>query len=115
MNTTVAAICAIVMASLLILFSIPLIMRAIPMNRDYGFRWPEAFKSNEDWQEINVFGGWCMLLANVPLLILAVFALVRPMAISEFFGFGLLVFWPCIIAVIVLTRLRAKKAGKKNG
>lgn len=115
MNTTVVAICAIVIASLLILFSIPLITRTIPMNPDYGFRWPEAFKSEQNWYEINVFGGWCMLLANVPPIILGVFALVRPRAISNFPGFVLLAFWLGIIAVLVLTRLRAKKTGKKNG
>lgn len=115
MYTTVAAICAIVIAALLMGFSVPLIMRMIPMNGDYGFRLPEAFQSDEAWHEINVFGAWCMLLANVPLLILAVFALIRPRAIPDFPIVGGLVFCLSMIAVFVLTYRRAKKTGKKNG
>ena len=42
---------------LLIGISIPLIKRSIQMNQYYGVRTPEAFKSEENWYEINSYGG----------------------------------------------------------
>ena len=42
---------------LFILICIPLVRRMIPMNHLYGFRIPSAFRSDEDWYEINEYGG----------------------------------------------------------
>jgi len=115
MYTTATAICAIVIAALLMLLSVPLIMKAIPMNRDYGFRWPEAFRSNEDWHEINVFGGWCTLIANLPLLILALLTLLRPGLFPDFPILGGLVFCLSMMTVLILTYAHAKRTGRRAG
>lgn len=114
MSATAAAIGAIVIASLLMLLSIPLVMRSIPMNPDYGFRWKEAFESDRNWYEINAHGGWCMLIGNLPLLLLAVFSLIRPGAISDFPVIGGLVFWISMMVIIVLSYACAQRIHKKT-
>src|SRR5687768_1691177 len=35
----------------------PLIRRKVPMNHFYGIRVPAAFESNQQWYEINEYGG----------------------------------------------------------
>lgn len=42
---------------LLVGISIPLIKRSIQMNQYYGVSTPETFKSEENWYEINSYGG----------------------------------------------------------
>jgi hypothetical protein len=42
---------------LILVISIPLIYGKIPMNRFYGIRIPSAFKSDQDWYQINGYGG----------------------------------------------------------
>ncbi|HTY15838.1 MAG TPA: SdpI family protein [Methanoregulaceae archaeon] len=37
--------------------SYPLTKRTIGMNRWYGIRFPQAFYSDENWYEINAYGG----------------------------------------------------------
>lgn len=37
--------------------SLPLVLRAVPMNRLYGIRIPKAFASDSNWYAINAYGG----------------------------------------------------------
>jgi hypothetical protein len=43
-------------------FSLPLVLRRVPMNRAYGIRIPEAFTSDARWYDINAYGGWLFLV-----------------------------------------------------
>jgi hypothetical protein len=52
--------------------AIPLILRKVPMNRYYGIRIPKAFKSDENWYDINAYGGKVFLAYG---LLLTVFGL----------------------------------------
>lgn len=52
---------------LFVLLSIPLAAKKIPMNRYYGFRLSKARESEQNWYEINRYGGrqmiqWSLLL-----------------------------------------------------
>jgi SdpI/YfhL protein family len=38
-------------------FSLPLVLRRVPMNRAYGIRIAEAFTSDARWYDINAYGG----------------------------------------------------------
>jgi hypothetical protein len=58
---------------LFVLLSIPLAAKKIPMNNFYGFRISKAFESEENWYEINRYGGrqllrWSILLAFIGVL-----------------------------------------------
>ena len=55
-------------AALLIAFlSLPMIYRKIPMNRFYGARFPQSFKSDDHWYEINHIGGKALLASSLPI------------------------------------------------
>ena len=56
---------------LLICLSLPLILGVVKMNRFYGVRIPEAFRSEKRWYQINRFGGILMLIWGVVLCITA--------------------------------------------
>ena len=50
---------------LLAAFSLPLVLRRVPMNRAYGIRIPEAFTSDARWYDINAYGGRLFLVYGV--------------------------------------------------
>ena len=54
-----------------VVVSVPLILRWIPMNRWYGIRTRKAFASEENWYEINAYGGKAFFLFGVFLLAVA--------------------------------------------
>ncbi len=61
--------------------SIPLILRVVPMNRYYGIRIPKAFKSDNNWYDINAYGGKLLLVYGIFLIIFGIVA--QDMAPSE--------------------------------
>ena len=86
---------------LFIALSIPLMLRRIPMNIWYGYRFKKAFMSNELWYNTNAYGGKQMIQWSSPLTIMsaAIFllmdmpgSLVAQIAVSVF----LLVILPII-------------------
>jgi hypothetical protein len=50
------------------LLSVPLILRKVPMNRVYGIRIRKAFVSQQNWYEINAYGGKLLLIFGLSLL-----------------------------------------------
>ena len=54
--------------ALMVVTSIPLILRIVPMNRFYGVRIPQSYKSESNWYAINAYGGWLLLLYGAALL-----------------------------------------------
>jgi hypothetical protein len=54
---TLIAIMTLFTGTLLLLLSLPLIGRKIPMNGAYGIRIPAAFESEQRWYDINAYGG----------------------------------------------------------
>ncbi len=61
---------------LMILVSVPLVLRKIPMNRAYGFRIRKSFVSQNNWYEINAYGGKLMLAFG---FFVALFGLIGPL------------------------------------
>jgi hypothetical protein len=64
-----------VLATLTMLISIPLIKGRVPINKIYGFRIRKAFESEELWYKINAYGGRQLLLWSIPLLMVGITAL----------------------------------------
>jgi SdpI/YfhL protein family len=54
---------------LIALISVPLVLRKVPMNHAYGVRVPKAFVSDENWYEINAYGGKLLLGFGVFLVV----------------------------------------------
>ena len=55
------------------LVSIPIMLRRVPMNRWYGVRTRKAFVSEDNWYEINAFGGKAFFLFGLLLVAVAWF------------------------------------------
>ena len=45
----------------MIAVAVPLIARMVPMNRFYGVRTRKAYASEDNWYELNAYGGWLFL------------------------------------------------------
>ena len=56
----------------LVVLSIPLVARKVPMNAVYGVRTRKAFVSDRNWYEINAYGGKLLLAYG---LLLCLFSL----------------------------------------
>src|ERR1700730_10667345 len=46
-------------------FSLPLVLRRVPMNRSYGIRIPEAFTSEARWYDVKAYGGRLFLGSGI--------------------------------------------------
>ena len=91
------------MVSLVFIFiSIPLIKRKIKMNHWYGFRFPEALKSDENWYKINEFGGRQLLVWGIALLILSFLKLFLEEVSHGFLIF--LAFLPVIMIIVPIVK-----------
>jgi hypothetical protein len=51
-----------------LLFSIPLLKRKVPMNRMFGFWFPQALTSTENWYAINAYGARRMMLWSLAMI-----------------------------------------------
>jgi SdpI/YfhL protein family len=52
-----------------VLFSLPLILKKVPMNPAYGIRMRKAFVSPQNWYALNAFGGKVFLGAGLLLFL----------------------------------------------
>jgi len=66
------------LALVLAILSIPLARRKIPMNHFYGMRFPQAFKSDRHWYEINHHGGKILSRASIPIFVIGLYGLAYP-------------------------------------
>jgi len=65
-------------ALLIILISIPLIKRKIKMNYLYGVRINKSFESEENWYNINAYGGKQMVIWSIPMIIAGLICFLVP-------------------------------------
>jgi hypothetical protein len=93
--------------------SLPLLLRMIPMNRFYGVRFPQSFRSESAWYEINAFGGAALLVASVPILLLGVVELLsadtaaRPLP-------GAVVTLTSLLSACLASYLKARQVDRRN-
>jgi SdpI/YfhL protein family len=62
----------IAVALLLIGFSFPLLQGRVQRNQTYGFRFPEAFESDEAWLAINRYGAQRLIFWSILLLLFGI-------------------------------------------
>lgn len=51
--------------ALIILVSIPLVLRRVPRNRAYGVRTPATLADDRVWYEANAFGGKALIASSI--------------------------------------------------
>jgi hypothetical protein len=76
--TNILGLSDIAAGILMILISIPHVLRKIPMNRWMGFRIAKAFESDENWYDINAYGGKALIFWSVVLMLLGVAKIFAP-------------------------------------
>ena len=62
----------------LILLSIPLVLRRVPPNHFYGFRVPATHRDRSVWYDVNAAAGW-EFIALGAIMVTLEFALPRPL------------------------------------
>ena len=72
----------------LVLISIPLVKKKVPMNRLYGFRISKAFASQDNWYKINRYGGRQLIQWSVLLLIIGIMYFIFPVNASRHQAFN---------------------------
>jgi hypothetical protein len=77
-NLNVAAV-IVGSAFLFIIVSIPLLKGRVKMNRIYGVRFAQSFKSEEDWYALNRYGAQQLIFWSFVLIGVAIVALIVPM------------------------------------
>lgn len=100
----------LVIGLVMIAVSVPLIAGIVPMNRWYGVRTRKAFVSEENWYELNTYGGKLLVAFGAFLVVVALIGFaVAPDPRSPwapvFVGAPLLL----IIPVLGLIRARGKR------
>lgn len=78
-TNTILGLLNITCGVLLILASIPLAMKKIPMNRFFGFRLPKALVSPESWYAVNHYGGRQMIRWSLFLIVIGFLYFTFPM------------------------------------
>jgi len=57
------------LGAIFIAVSVPLVARMVPMNRWYGVRTRKAFASEENWYELNAYGGKLLVIHGAFLIV----------------------------------------------
>ena len=97
-DQTGVAIALLAVGSIMFATCLPLIKRRVPMNRFYGIRVREAFKSKERWLDINAYGGRQFAVWSIPIVIAGILGLILPTHL-------MFTYIPISIGVIVLSAL----------
>jgi hypothetical protein len=83
MNTNLfVAVINILTGMVFILISIPLVKRRVKMNHLYGFRISKAFESEENWYNINAYGGKQLFIWSILIILVGIICLVIPITES---------------------------------
>jgi hypothetical protein len=94
----------------LVVVSVPLVMRRVPMNRVYGVRVREAFVSERNWYEINAYGGRLFAVFGVLLMAIGWWGRrVAPPPESPMAPVYLVVPLLALVPVLALIRARARR------
>lgn len=64
---------------LIIIISLPLARRKVPMNRVYGVRLKKSFESEENWYTINAYGGRLLIGWSIRLVLIGVATFFLPL------------------------------------
>jgi len=101
----------IVVSFLLIVISIPLIIKKIPPNCVYGFRIKKTLANREIWYKANTFGGISLLVSALFILISCVVLLLNKdrLSFDAVNSAGLGLFLAPILVSLILTLAYTKK------
>jgi len=100
----------LVIAAVIAVASIPLIAKAVPPNRLYGFRTPRTLSNERIWYSANRFAGWALLIAAVSSA--ASFAILPHETLSVP-GLGAVVLGVPLLVAVVASFIYLRNLGEK--
>lgn len=110
---TIFGVIYISIGIVLILISIPLVKKKVPMNRFYGFRISKSFVSDENWYQINHYGGKQFIQWSIPLILIGILYFIFPIQELQDIRLNvLLAIAPipiCIVAAVAKTLVFSKQ------
>ncbi len=106
----------------MILLSYPLTKRQVKINKWYGIRYRQAFYSEENWYQINAYGGkvimlWAICVAVAGILILLIPLDNTPLLLAAYLSVYATLIIPIIITYAYASHFKRQSASdiSKNG
>jgi hypothetical protein len=94
----------------LVLISLPLIYRKIPMNRFYGIRMRASFRSDSDWYDINEYGGRLLAWWSAPIIVVGIAGFFVPTnRLNDYVAVASVVSLGSVLASLVLALLWVRR------
>ena len=97
----------------LLIFCLLLVKQKIPMNHFAGFRYPQAYQSDENWYKINYYGGKVTLPSAIIIIIMALFTSLTEFSHPIILFESLLLFLLMLIPTILSYNYARKLANVK--
>ena len=92
---------------------IPLILCKVPMNNYYGIRFSQSFKSDNNWYEINSYGGKALLISSIPIVITGLLGFMMPDWVFPYFALlSALIIGISVTAACIMSYLKAREIGR---
>jgi uncharacterized membrane protein len=89
----------VLLAGLIMALSLPLILNKIPPNKWYGVRIPKAFHSDENWYQINQYGGKVLFCWSLALGVIGFVKLFAPFEGMDFWSLQLYQVGPAVVCM----------------
>lgn len=110
-SATTNIIIAIVLSAL----SVPLIYRKIPMNKWYGVRFPQSFRSEKNWYDINAYGGKILIVWMIPVLLFGIMGLIiKPDDAKIYQTLNPVVILVSVTLTCIQSYIKSREIDKKN-
>jgi len=114
-ETVTLGVTTVAIALLIMGISVPLVLRRVPMNIFYGVRFPQSYKSKQNWYEINERGGRILIYWCIPMFLFGLCGVVFPEAVKRMY----FLFWTSgmtvwVIVICLHCYLMARQVDKRN-
>jgi uncharacterized membrane protein len=105
-----AAIKFLILGIAILVLTLPLILRIVPMNHLYGFRTRAAFRSEENWYEINTRGGVLLGLGSLAIIAVGLTGFLLPdkYTLAYVFAAVLVIVTAVMVPILILTAWHRK-------
>jgi len=102
----------LIIGGVLLLLSLPLMFRMVPMNRVYGFRIKAAYESEKNWYDINARGGKLLSIGALVILLIGAAGYFVPEKYTLIYiGVAAIVTFAAIVISLLCVAAWQKQAG----
>ena len=96
------------------MISLPLIYRKIPMNRIYGIRLRESFRSEQNWYDVNEYGGRALARWSVAIIVVGIAGFFVPISrVNDYVLAAVLVSIGSVLAALIQMLRWVRRYGER--